>query len=307
MPVKMVKRSGRIAIAVALVPLALTACSKNGQSTAPAAVYSVNFSPSFKIGQKFSLVSEVSEKNHSRILLNLAGVPTPQNDYRDLEFSGRIAGEGEILGVFPNGGIQKMALLIQTFDAAKDGVGIPKLPVAGTKIIASREGSKIAISVDGQAADATVTAAINEFLPLDDEKYSLQELYGPPKPVSVGADWPINSVGLGNSLVDSGIAAEANGARGNMKFESIKDGIETLSGIFTIDSFKLPLPTTMTIDSGTITVSLSCQIPISTVNGKLKVIKSLSTKTQAHGEVSGANMKLEITGQQTRETSISLH
>jgi len=297
----------RLAIASAI--FAIAGCSKSGENSAtpppPPQLYSINLSPAFKIGQKFSLVSDLSEKSQSHTVINLPGIALPQNDDRSEGLAADLEGEAEVLGVFPNGGMQKLSLTVKAIKVSKNGKAIPGLPATGAKIIAERTGDKIAISVNDQAADADVTSALNELIALDDDKFTLQDLCGSKVPVALGATWPVNSADVEDSLKSS-LGGEFTGAKGTMKLESIKgvgaDQIATVSGGFAIDSYKPTLPAVMTIDSGVITSSFSCLIPATTGKSALKIMKSMNMKTQAHGSPNGATVKLELTGQQIRNT-----
>ncbi len=296
-------------LATALAAILLAGCSKSEQAAAPAKTYTINLSPAYKVGQKFTVVSTVSEANHSHIVLYMKGVDTPQNDYEDKKFSGQLEADGEVLGVFPNGGLQKISLTVKSITAMRNEAALAGLPKAGAKIVAAREGDKVAISVDDQAAEATVTTVINELVPLDDDKFALQDLFGAKHSVPVGGTWPVNGADIADSLIARGIATKATGAKGSMKLDSIKgDGdsqVTVISGNFSVDSLTLPLPDTITVDSGSLTATVSCTIPDSTAKDALKISKKLTTKTLGHGDVSGASMKLDITGEQTRDITLT--
>lgn len=285
-----------------LAALALAACSKS-----PPQLYPVNLSPAFKVGQKFSLVSDLTERTGSHTVITLPGIASPQNDDRSEDIAAHLEGDAEVLGIYPNGGIQKLSLTIKVVKASKDGKTVSGLPAAGVKIVAATEGEQTAISVDGKAADAGLTQIFNELLDLHEEKLPPQDLFGANTPEPVGGTWPVNSSAVEASLKKSS-GGEVKDIKGTMKLAAVTgtgaSQVLEVSGEISVASLKLPLPAVITIDSGTITSNLSFSIPVAT-SGALKTSRRMAMKTLGHGSPNGATVKTEITGQQSYQSILT--
>lgn len=282
--------------------LMLPACSPK--------VYNINLSRPSQVGWKFSLTSIIAEQSQSHTLITFPGADKPQSDDRDEEFNGHLEGEGEVLAVFPNGGIQKLALTVQSLTATRGGKPVANLPTFGAKIIAGHQGDKIAISVDGQPASPAVTDVLNELILLDDDSATIQDLFGPKQPIKVGATWSVDPAAMENAL-KSGLGGKSNGATGVMKFASLQgsDGTEsaTITGDFAIVEYKPGLPSTMKLDAAGIHGTLTWTVPVGGGKGTVKFLRDLSMNLDAHGTPNDTSVKLTVRGEQKRSLTMTFH
>jgi len=117
-----------------------------------APTYIINLNPPNKVGQKFSLVADSSSQVHGHLAVVVLGVPTlgPSIDQGSVI---HLEAEGEILAIFPNGGVQKVALTVKSLTAKKDGQPLPNVPAAGAKIVAE------ALTKEQRASANAATAA----------------------------------------------------------------------------------------------------------------------------------------------------
>jgi len=131
--------------------------------------YTINLSPPHQIGQKFGLVADSNENMHGSIAFVVLGVPTLGPGLNEVTLT-HLEADAEVLAVFPNGRIQKMALTVKTFSATKDGKPIPhvQLPAAGAKIVvetlskAQRDTLKAQAAAEAAAKPASSTATADK-------------------------------------------------------------------------------------------------------------------------------------------------
>jgi len=297
---KFVRRPA-FAVAIAAMALVLAACAPK--------LYTINLSPPHSVGSKFSLYSDISEKSASHAVINLPGISSPQHDDRNEEFIGHLEGDGEVLGVFPNRGIQKISLTVKVIQITRGGTAVKNLPAHGAKIVASRQGDKIAISVDDKPVDTPVADALNELIWLDDEKSSTQECFGPKSPVKIGATWTVDP-GVVEDILKSGLGGGAKDASGTMKLEAVNGSGENqaakLTGDFAIKAYKPELPSTMQVDFSSIFGAMSWTVPTnSNSKGVFKFNRALTIMIHAHGSPNGGSLTLGIDGNQDRFIKIT--
>lgn len=273
-------------------------------------LYTINLSPASQVGWKFTLTSNIDEQSHSHTIIRLPGVAGSQSDDRDEQFTGHLEGDGEVLRVYPNGGIQELYVLVKELEASRGGKAVPNLPGPGAKIVAAREGDKISLSVDGKPADPAATEALNELILLDDDKAASQPLFGPKTPVSVGNTWPVDSAAVANAL-KSGLGGDADGATGTMKFQSVEGAgsaqTATLVGDFSTLAYKPNLPQGIVVDSASIMGNMTWIVPTGPDKGTVTISRVLTMSIKAHGSPNGVTLQLEIGGQQKRFFAMAFH
>ncbi|HVU37616.1 MAG TPA: hypothetical protein VHC95_04735 [Opitutales bacterium] len=298
----MLKPRNPLTLPAAALALALAACAPK--------LYTLNLSPPSQVGWKFALTSSIDEQSHSHTIIQLPGVAGSQSDDRDEQFTGRLEGDGEVIKVYPNGGIQELYVLVKVLEASRGGKVVPNLPGPGAKIVAEREGDKIALSVDGKPADPAATEALNELILLDDEKLTSQQLFGPQAPVSVGSTWPVDPNAV-SDVLKSGLGGSADGAKGTMQFKSV-DGsgaaqTATLTGDFSTLAYKPAMPSGIVVDSGSIQGNLTWMVPTGPDKGTVTISRVLTMSIKAHGSPNGITLQLEISGQQKRFFEMAFH
>jgi hypothetical protein len=273
-------------------------------------LYTLNLSRPCQVGWKFSLASSINERSQSHTNLTFPGVTAPQSDDRDQEFTAQLAGDGEVLGIFPNGGIQKLSVTVKSLTATRAGKPVANLPGPGAKITAAREGDKISLSVDGQPADVAVTDVLNELILLDDAKATVQDLFGPKTPVKVGATWTVDSAAIQDAL-QSGLGGKSSGAKGQMKLESVQGfgagESATLAGNFSIEQYAPDLPSAMKLDAAQIKGAMVWTVPVTAVHGDIKFTRNMTMTMTAHGNPNDIAVKLAVTGEQKRSLEMNFH
>lgn len=177
---------------------ALVGCSKSNEPAAPATpkTYTIALSPAFKVGQKFSVVTDLSHSEQTKIAITIPGMPTPQDQNQNTEMSAHIEADGEILAVYPNGSPQKIALTLKSITATNDKTALPNLPAAGAKIVVAKTGTDASVTVNDQPADVGIAKVLRDVFDLGDEKHTDQTLFGPKAPVAIGDTWPVDFGGF---------------------------------------------------------------------------------------------------------------
>jgi len=254
-----------------LLPLCALTMALSAIPTANAAdsapTYTINLAPANKVGTKFTLAVDASDKQQNSLLLTIPGAPAPQSQNQNEEVVAHLEGTAEVLAIYPNGSIQKIAITVKTLQATLNGQTMPGLPAAGAKIIGERTPTSKSYTVDGQPAPASTAKVLGIVFEFGDEKRTDQDVFGPKNPVTVGASWPVNSESMIAGLKEE-MGAEISGASGTMKLESIAgsgdDQVATVSGNFSLSGVKPPMPPGMTIDSATMAGNISGSVPATT-------------------------------------------
>jgi len=299
-------------LASALTLLALAGCSKSNEGSAAAAAstakYTVDLSPPYKVGQKFSVATDLSNTQHTTIVVTLPGMPTPQAQKQDSETAAHIEADGEILGIFPNGSPQKVALTLKNITATLNKAAVANLPAPGAKIIVEKSGASATVSMDGQPAADSIGRILRDIFDTGNDKYTDQTMFGAKSPVAVGDSWPVDSTLLIASFKE-GIGDVSNIA-GTMKLTSLTgtgdSQVATVSGDVKIDGFKPPLPpgVTMTVDSSSGVLHVEGAIPAMD-KGTEKESHSMTIKMEAHGDQQGAQLKISTSGEQKKTSVIT--
>ncbi len=295
-----IRHSPRLPLLAALAAaLALSACAPK--------LYTLNLSRARQTGEKFSLVSSITELSQSHSVISFPGGHSPQSDDRDIAFAAQLEGEGEVLAVFPNGGIQKLSFTLKSITATRGGKPVANLPAPGAHITAFRKDDGVAISVNDQPADPAVTDALNELILLGDEKSTPQEMFGTPTPVKVGATWAPSSPAMEEALKGD-LGGKSNGASGTMQLASVQgsgdSAAATVTGNFTMQEYKPGLPSTMKLDAATITGALSWTVPVTAAKGSVTFSRELRMSITAHGNPNDTSLKLTVSGVQKRSVQM---
>jgi len=271
--------------------------------------YTINLAPAMQVGTKFSLITDATDESQTHIAMTMPGTPAPQKQEQDQQIIAHLEGEAEVLGVFPNNSIQKLAVTVKTFIATSESQALPGLPVAGDKIVAEKNGANKVYTVNGQPASANVAKLLDEVIEMGDEKYTDQDVFGPTSPVAVNATWPVNPTALIAGLKTSN-DIEVSGAKGTMKLDAVKghgaDQVATVTGLFTVEGAKPPLPPGMTVDSMIMSGGLAGTVP-ATAKGMEKETMTASMQMAAHGSGSSIEIKIDSTGKQKKTSEKTFH
>ena len=213
------------------------------------------------------------------------GILQPENR----KMAVHLEAEAEVLGIFSNGSVQKVALTVKAMTGNLDsnmvGRGLSTLPAAGTKIIAERVGPDKKITVDGMPFDPFLDILLGAVVPLGEEKHSDQELFGPSKSIAIGDTWSVNNA----SLSDAGFlksSANLPNASGTMKLDAITGSgggqIASVSGDFSLALKKAADVMTNGIFAsasfGTVTGNIAIVIPAITTQGTYRRTMALTAK-----------------------------
>jgi hypothetical protein len=258
--------------------------------TGPA--YKITLRPPTKVGQKFGANNDISMISDLETKAATPDAPPPI-PAQIKEVTVHLEGDGEVLAVFPNGGMQKVALIVKTLTARQNGMDLPDLPVAGAKIVGEMTGNTTVITIDDKPASATVNKLLTHVLGLDDAKESDQDIFCPTDPVAVGATWSGNTALLADSLKETlGSTAQVKGA---VKLEAVKgtgdDEVISISGNYSLDKFNPPLPPTITVDTATFKIIMADTIPES-AKGTLKRTTRRTMNFSGHGMAAGSALSL---------------
>jgi hypothetical protein len=278
-------------------------------AAAAPATYTVNLAPANKVGTKFSLVTDFTDESQTDVAMTMPGSTAPQKQEQTRQVITHFEGEVEVLAIFPNESIQKMAVTVKAFIATSDGEPLPGLPGAGAKIVAENAGDKKAYTVDGQPASANVAKLLDEVIGLGNDKHTDQDIFGPTGPVAVNATWPVNSAALMMELKEGG-EVQMDGAKGTVKLDTIKgsgaDQVAGFSSVFTVLGAKPTLPAGITVDSMTMSGGISGDVP-ATTKGVERETMTASTQMAAHGSGNGIEIKIDSTGRQKKNIEVTFH
>ena len=308
-------------LAAALALLTLAACSKSSSAAAaadspaaaPAAAktYTVNLSPALKVGQKFSVATDLSDSEQNNITITIPGMPTPQNQNQNVEMTAHVEADGEILAVFPNGSPQKFSLTLKTIKATQNKADLPNLPAAGAKIVVEKTSTNTTVTVDDKPADEGLAKILHDVYETGNEKYTDQNMFGPKAAVAIGASWPVDGATMIESFKER-TGGELGTVNGTMKLDGLTgagdDQLATVSGNVTLAGIKPPMPpgVTVTIDSSSGTLQLTGTLP-NAAKGTAKQSTSMSVKLEAHGEQQGVQLKISTNSSEKKSSEVTYH
>ncbi len=215
--------------------LALTALLPAFGFGAGGKTYPINFSVPSTVGEKFLLVSTASQTMQTIVVRSDSASPVQQKSQKR---SVRVEAEGEVLAIFPGGGVKKAAFTIKILRAGTDSADTDVVP-AGSKVVAEEVGDKATFTVDGQPP-GEAEGPLNMVLSiLDDGSGSTtQDMLGPKAPQPVGGTWPMGGAQLAKKLK-----------------EDFGDAV-TCDGTMTLDSTKQVGDQVVTLISGTAQVQI---------------------------------------------------
>jgi hypothetical protein len=273
------------------------------------ATYTLNLGPICKVGTKFSLVTDATVESQTHISMTMPGQTEPKKTEQNQQIIAHFEGEAEVLAVFPNGSIQKLAATVKTFTATSEGQPLAGLPTADAKIVIERVGAQKSCTVDGQPASANVARVIEEVIELGDEKYTYQDVFGPPGAVAVGATWPVNSAPLMTELKGNSDISMSS-AKGTVKLDAISgegaDEVASVTGVFSVQGAKPTLPDGVMVDSMTISGGMAASVPATAKGIENKRLTS-SMQMTAHGSGGGIEIKLDSAGAQVKTVEVTFH
>jgi hypothetical protein len=203
---------------------AQTAPTAATDATASAKKYSLNLTPAWKVGQKFSYVADASMKMHPT-------ASNPSNTYalNNLEMKSHIEGTGEVLEV-KDGALAKMSLTVTAMSASSGGRPVDNKPIgtmqrptqifdAGVKVVIERdEAGRQIFTVDGKplvgfimgnetspamnvrsngrTTYSAVAYWLRMLIDLDGFQGTDQSVFGPQAAVGLGESWPAKDQAL---------------------------------------------------------------------------------------------------------------
>jgi hypothetical protein len=299
----------------ALALLTLAACSKsndNAASTPGGAssgqTYTVNLNPPLQAGQKFSIVTDLSNSEQTKTSYIIPGVPTPQDQNRNTEMTAHIEADGEILAVFPNGSPEKVTLTLTNIAASINQVPLPALPSPGATVVLEKSGNTLTVAVNGAPIDDNVAKILRDALETGDANITNQTMFGPRSPVAIGSIWAVDSPSIIAAFKEGqGDISAVNGA---MKLEALTgtgdDQVATISGNVKLEGYKPPLPPEVLVDASVGSLEVNGTIPAA-AKGTKKLSTSMTMKLEAHGEQQGVQFKISSNGEQKKTSSVTFH
>ena len=230
-----------LAVGLVLAPLFPT----SGLAAAPK-TYAVSLNPGWKMGEKFGIADAATMNMKVVVSLAPPGQPAQPVQQQQQKQSAHLEADAEVLAVYPNGGLQKVALTVKKLTGTGDDTPEKDILPAGAKVVAEKNGKLRTFTVDGSPAPAEA----EKFLKLvtsgliDDPKHTDQDSMGPTDPVAVGGTWPINGEILTEDMKDD--FGDAVTCTGTVKLDSIKgegdSQVAVISGSLTFEHMQPPIP-----------------------------------------------------------------
>ncbi len=307
-------------LTLTLAVLVLSACSKSEEQTSatPAAAttpatpksYTVTLTPTIKTGQKFTYLADLAQNTKQDTAVTVPGAPAPQNQNEATKTLVHVEGEGEVLAVNSNGTPQKISLTVKALSASANDKPTSGLPAAGAKLVAERNGKDVTITVDGKAVSDEIKGVLADALPVESDKHSDQEMFGPTKPVAAGSTWSVNVAAMVAGMKDDMDGAELSNPAGTMKLENVKgsgdDQVATVSGNFTATIKPPGIPPGINLDTSTASGTITEIIP-ATTKGAMTQTYSLSVVVAAHGDMQGVQLKMNMAMEQKKSATVTFH
>ncbi len=273
---------------------------------ATAKSYPVNLSTPWKVGEKFGERRTASADMQMVMNVEAAGQPPRPMQQQQQKQSVHLDADAEVLAVFPNGGLQKVALTLRKFTGAADAKPEADLLPAGTKVVVEKNGKDKSYTVDGKPAAAELVQFLKLAVDLDDPAHTDQEVLGPKAAVAVGDAWPVNGTLMAESLKED--FGDSVTCTGSLKLDGIKGSgasqVAAVSGTFKFDHLQLPIPS-FVVKTAEGQAELSGNLPASHSGVETRSLKlAIKLAGEAPGP-NGAKLSLDMTGTQENWTEIT--
>ena len=146
--------------------------------------------------------------------------PNNQSNFQNFNSFVALEGAVKVLEVDKNGEASKYECTVDL--AISDGKLFCQ---KGKVIIAERRESSEVFTIDGKAAEPTVSEALSSILPTHNpnDNETLDTMVGTSQPQPVGATWPVNREALARSIANHRMTPDKANIRGQHKLVSVKE------------------------------------------------------------------------------------
>jgi hypothetical protein len=254
LPMKLLQQSSASAAIWTAVLVAFSSWLPSNGDCAAAKTYTIDLGRPAKLGDEFTVVSSIAESSIIVITAVSPGTPPASIHQENQQRVIHLEAEGEVLAVFPNGGVQKVALTVKKLRISSDSAPDADTLPAGTKVVAEKMNKQAIFTVDGKPATTTVAEVLSQVDLTGDSNRTDQQVFGPSQPVAIGDTWEPNALLAAQALKDEGSLGDSIDVRGTVKLDDAKgegDGqIATVSYHLDLSGMKAPLPRPFAPKSG---------------------------------------------------------
>ncbi len=234
------------------------------------------------------------------------GQPAQPMQQQVQKLASRLEADAEVLAVFPNGGLQKIALTVKKFTGAADAAAEKDVLPAGAKVTGEKNGKDSVFTVDGKPAADDVAKFLKLAVEFDDPKHTDQDVFGSKAPVPVGGVWPVDGSLYAQEMKSD--LGETLTAKGSMKLDAIKgEGdaqVATISGTVTFENIQAPFPPPFAVKSAEAKAELAGTQPATHRGSRIQSM-NMTMKLVAEGTDAGALLKatMEMSAQTKMEVT----
>jgi hypothetical protein len=170
--------------------------------------YRPQLSPQFTAGQVFSYSANATYTSLMRVdkanrKVQKAGPDLRNDDVENSQdnFVVRLTADTALAReVFKNGSLREAEFLVTRCVLVDEAGHVQELMPANSIIGARKQqDGQVAYAINGQAPSLQLAARLSVLIPMGDERNTNNDLLGPPHPVAVGEEWPINEKAMLNS------------------------------------------------------------------------------------------------------------
>jgi len=224
---------------------------------ASAQEYKIKINRPEKVGDSYALSAKGSSTNQTNA--TIPGAPPQAQEKKDeIELQGTV----KVLEVDGQGQATKLSCAVE-----KCVLNDKPLYERGDVITAEHVGTKTEYTVKGEKVDEATEKALSIVLDTADaeQKSDDDASFGTDQAQKVDGTWPVHAEAIAHELSRRGMAVKAENVKGTGKLAAVKqvDGKDVLTVVVdvTIDGVKPPMPPNIAVESGSLTLHMSGDVP----------------------------------------------
>ena len=265
--------------------------------------YQVKFTRASKVGDKYRITIASTSKSSMKMTPEMPGMPSGTQ-----EFAVDFAADVEVLAVDSSGQVTKEALKIARLARTAEGQTTQVL-AAGDEVVAQVEGGEKSFTVKGAPASMEQAGTLMGLVQLATGGLTEDDMFAPSSAKKVGDSWPVNRAAIARSLAEDGNAVPEANITGTVKLLGVTKvgGVDCLDiqGDVKCTGLSATFPG-LTAEKGEFAMTFSGKYPVDLALPALEgdQATSMSMAAKGQGEPGTPDMRVEMSGEETRKVKI---
>lgn len=264
--------------------------------------YKIKIHRTEKVGGTFALSAKGS--SNARTSVTLPGAPPKtQEQMTEIEFEGTF----KVLEANNQGRATKLSCTVN-----KCLLNDKPLCDKGDAMTVEANGTKSDFTIKGEKVDEATAKALSMAIDLSDaeQKGDDDTCFGTDQPQKVGGTWPVSGEVLAQELTRRGLAVKGEDVKGTGKLVEVKQvdakDVLTVAADVTIDGVKPPMPPNLNVESSSLTLHISGQLPADENARPSSQTSSMEMKVRATAAApDGQNVTVNVIYSQNTEKTFS--